>query len=42
MAKNVWKRVRDFLSGRRLAQAIERNDRAVDKLDETVREVLKQ
>lgn len=42
MAKTIWKRVRDFLSGRRLVQAIERNDRAIDKLDKTVREVLKQ
>ena len=42
MAKTIWKRVRDILSGRRLARAIERNERAVDKLDKTVREVLKQ
>ncbi len=42
MAMNIWKRLREFLGGRRLAQAIERNDRAIDNLDRTVREVLKQ
>ncbi|MDA8585951.1 hypothetical protein N9L47_06705 [Rhodobacteraceae bacterium] len=42
MVKSIWKRLRDFLSGRRLAEAIKRNDRAFDMLDQTVREVLKQ
>lgn len=42
MAQTIWKRLRVFLTGTRLVKSIERNDEAVNKLDATVREVLKQ
>ena len=41
MAKGIWKRIRKFLTGLKLAQSIKRNNEAADKLDALVREVLK-
>lgn len=35
-----WLKLRALLAGRRLTRAIERNNRAVDRLDALVREVL--
>ena len=40
MFAHVFRRLIRSLSGRALARSITRNDRAVDQLDEAVREVL--
>ena len=40
MFRRFWKLLRNCLLGQRLAQSIERNNRAADRLDALVREAL--
>lgn len=41
MGKEIWRALRAWLTGRRLARAVERNERAARQLDLLVREVMK-
>ena len=40
-ALDFWRKLRDFLTGRRLERAKERHARAADQLDAAVKELLK-
>jgi hypothetical protein len=42
MSKRVWIRLKKWLAGKRLARAVERNQRAADDLDQALRKVLRQ
>ncbi|MGR3513685.1 MAG: hypothetical protein ACU0GG_13060 [Paracoccaceae bacterium] len=41
MLNALWSWLREVLSGQRLSQAIKRNERAADELDDVLRKVLR-